>query len=93
MATTGVAISASRVAGESSDVSSWLFVAGFSLLLFGADLLRSVEEAAVELARTSNQPLAPTRIDVFATSNPWRTVLVGVVGLLIIAVGMIMALG
>ena len=93
MATTGVAISASRVASESSDVPSWLFVVGFGLLLFGADLLRSVEETALKLARTSNQPLPPTRVDVFKTSDPWRTVLIGVVGLLTIAVATLLALG
>jgi len=93
MATIGVAITGSRVATELSDVSSWLFVAGFGLLLFGADLLRSVEEAAVELARTSKQPLSPTRIDVFRTSNPWRIVIVGVAGLLTIAVATLTELG
>ena len=93
MATTGVAIAGSRVASDSSEVSSWLLVAGFGLLLFGADSLRSVEEAAVELARTANQPLSPTRADVFRSSDPWRTVLVGVAGLLTIAVATLMALG
>ena len=93
LATTGVAISGSRIAAESSEVSSWLFVAGFGLLLVGADLLRSVEETAVELARTSSQPLTPTRVDVFRTSNPWRTVLVGLAGLATIAVAALTALG
>lgn len=86
MATTGVAISASRVASDAGDVVAWLFVAGSGLVLFGSDLLRSVEDAAVELSRTSDQPLPQARIDVFASSNPWRTVAVGLTGLLFITV-------
>ena len=87
MATAGVAISGSRVASEPGDLSSWLFVVGFSLGLFSADLLRSVEEAAVQLARSSATRLSLTRIDFFKSSDPWRTVLVGVVGLLMIVLG------
>ena len=93
MATTGVAISASRVASELTNVSSWLFVVGFGLLLFSADHLKSVEETAVALARTSDHPLHLTRVDVFITSDPWRTISTGMVGLLIIAVGTLSTLG
>lgn len=93
MATTGVAVSGSRVASEPHVVSSWLFVVGFGLMLFSADLLKSVEEAAVELARTSGRPLPLTRVDVFQTSDPWRTAFVGGLGLITIALGTLAAVG
>lgn len=82
MATIGVAISGSRLATKLSDISSWFFVVGFGLLIFTADLLRSVEEAAVDLARNAEKPLRLTRVDIFAASKPWRTISIGCAGLL-----------
>ena len=91
LATTGVAISGSRIASDPGEHHSWLFALGFGLLLFAADVLKSVEESAVALSRTSAQPLGRTRVDRFIASQPGRTIAVIVAGLLAIAIAAVVA--
>ena len=65
VATVGVAVAASRVATDASDVGSWLLTAAFALLLLVADLAREVEEAAGSLADSSGQSREAARRDIY----------------------------
>ena len=84
LSTAGVAVSASTVAENTGRVSGWTLVVGFGLLLFVADLLRAMEDRAIDLSRTSMVPLGRTRADVLASEG-----LKLPVGLLLVALGMI----
>jgi len=70
LSTAGVAISASALANDNSNISAWALVAAFSALLFAADLLRATEDRAVLLSQTSGRSVKRAREDVFASSKP-----------------------
>jgi hypothetical protein len=70
VATVGVAVAASRVATDVSEVGAWLLTAAFALLLVVADLAREVEEAAQSLSDSSGQSRHDARRDIFATRYP-----------------------
>jgi hypothetical protein len=53
VATVGLAVAASRVASNSSEVGSWLLTLAFGLLLLLADVAREIEEAAQALSKSS----------------------------------------
>ena len=69
LSTAGVAVSASTVAEKTGRVSGWTLVVGFALLLFVADLLRAMEDHAIDLSRNSMVPLRRTRADVLASEG------------------------
>lgn len=68
-ATVGVAVAASRVAADTSEVGSWILTAAFALLLLVADLAREVEQAAGSLADSSGKPAHDTRRDIYETRH------------------------
>ena len=84
LSTAGVAVSASTVAEKTGRMSGWTLVVGFGLLLFVADLLRAMEDRAIDLSRTSMVPLRRARADVLASEG-----LTLPVGLLLVALGLI----
>lgn len=87
LSTSGIAIAGSTVAAERDNVSAWVLVAAFGLLLLVTDLLRAVEDRATQLAETTGKPLSVTRVDVLGVSKPWRIiVIVALVALLIAGV-------
>jgi hypothetical protein len=70
VATVGVAVAASRVATDTSEIGGWLLTAAFALLLLVADLAREVEEAARSLSDSSGESRHDARRDIYASRNP-----------------------
>jgi hypothetical protein len=69
-ATVGVAVAASRVAFDLSEIGGWLLVAAFGLLLLVADLAREIEEAAGALADKSGVDRGTARRDIYRSRHP-----------------------
>jgi hypothetical protein len=86
VATVGVAVAASRVAADTSEVGGWLLTSGFALLLLVADLAREVEEAAQALSGSSGETRDDARRDIYTTRHP-RSILTTLLLALVLFVG------
>lgn len=90
VATVGVAVAASRVATDTSEVGGWLLTAAFALLLLVADLAREIEEAAQSLSDSSGETRDDARRDIYTTRHP-RSISMTLLLAVVLLVGSVVA--
>jgi hypothetical protein len=63
--TVGIAVGASRIANDPSEVPSWLLMGGSALFLLLADIARDIDGRAIALAESSGLSRETARADVY----------------------------